>query len=399
MIYYANERVISDMKGVYITSYDLTNRSDGVSKKICSQIDCMRNKGIEIDIMDANSIPKGFRYKVLSMLSRILCTPFIVNELSAILANKIIKSELQYDFIYMRKGYCDSAQIESFRKIKSKVPNVKILVEIPTYPYDNEFSGRRKIIAIPRDKKFRAQYSIYVDRIVTYSDDKTIFGTKTINVHNGVDYRKNAARKNIPHEGVNLLAVAFFDSWHGYDRLIKGMANDAETVRANNIVLHLVGSGNVVEEYKRIVTDNKLEDNVKFYGKLHGADLDAVYNIADIGVDTLGRHRVGVHYNSTLKGKEYCAKGLPIISGVKTDLDDLHMDYYKRVPADETPISISEIIEFYHKIYDGRKLEEVINSIRLSSQEWFDFEKAFSPVIDYISESKKENDSDGFKDI
>lgn len=35
----------------------------------------------------------------------------------------------------------------------------------------------------------------------------------------------------------------------------------------------------------------------------------------------MGRHRSGVSFNSSLKGKEYCAKGLIIVSGVKTELD------------------------------------------------------------------------------
>jgi hypothetical protein len=51
------------------------------------------------------------------------------------------------------------------------------------------------------------------------------------------------------------------------------------------------------------------------------SSLNDIYNISDIAIDSLGRHRSNVMYNSTLKGKEYCAKGLPIVSGVKTEFD------------------------------------------------------------------------------
>lgn len=44
------------IKGVYLTSYNLKNEADGVSKKINYQIQSMTNKGLNVDILDLNSM-------------------------------------------------------------------------------------------------------------------------------------------------------------------------------------------------------------------------------------------------------------------------------------------------------------------------------------------------------
>lgn len=370
------------IKGIYLTGYNVQTKSDGVSKKILSQINCFNKNDIRIDIVDYSTIKHTPIFVFKEFISSLLGFSYGVTTLY----KRVIKecSLDEYDFIYIRRSNWDVRKYFYLKKIKKINPNIKILLEIPTFPYDLEFSGRRKILVYPLDRALRKKCAKCIDRIVTYSNDKEIFGVKTINIANAVDYSLVNQRKNQKHDDINLLAVALFADWHGYDRLIKGMANAIKLVKTNKIVLHLVGSGKVLDEYKNIVKKSGLENHVVFHGKLYGSELDDIYNISDIGIDTLGRHRVGVYYNSTLKGKEYCAKGLPIVSGVETDLDALNVNYYKRVPADDTLIDMNEIIDFYHEIYDGKNTEDVIEEIRSSSKKRFDYEVAFSPVIDYL---------------
>lgn len=370
-------------KGMYITSYDLKDKSDGVAKKIASQITCLKNTGCDVEIIDSNSMPSGMVHKCGKQFARVFSTPYIADQLYKQVASRDDLAQL--DFIYIRKGYSDMSQIYSLKSIKGANPSIKIMVEIPTYPYDQEFGGRRKLLAIPNDKKARNHYKEYVDRIITYSNDKEIFGVTTINIMNGIDYCRIRERTTVTHDGIHLLAVAFFDYWHGYDRLLKGMAKDIDLVRKHNVVFDLVGDGRAISNYKKIVSDYGLKDHVIFHGRMFGDALDDIYNYADIGIDTLGRHRVGIYYNSTLKGKEYCAKGIPILSGVKTDLDDMNINFYFRVPADESVISIKEVIDFYHSVYDGKTPEKVSEEIRKASKVKFDFSATFAPVVCYIT--------------
>lgn len=78
------------------------------------------------------------------------------------------------------------------------------------------------------------------------------------------------------------------------------------------------------------------------------------------------------------------AKGLPSISGVKTELDSMNeYEYYLRIPADDTPVDFNSVAEFYHKIYDnGRSVSEIAFEIRKYCETLFEFSKSFDPVIE-----------------
>lgn len=116
------------------------------------------------------------------------------------------------------------------------------------------------------------------------------------------------------------------------------------------IQFQLVGDGPVLKEYEQLVKKYQLEDKVTFHGRIAFSDLNRFYQTADIGIDSLARHRSGVFYNSSLKGKEYLAKGLPIISGVKTELDSENLSFYYKIPNDDTPLDIEKVIEWYDSL-------------------------------------------------
>ena len=342
------------MKGIYITSYDLKNNSDGVSKKINYQIDCMNRYGNDVKVFDANSefLHRNYWYSIRSVLARLIGDSYL---LTYLLKQISVSNELlEADYLYIRKDFCNRGQIRALIKIKKRNPKIKIIVEYPTFPYDAEVRGRRRYFVLPLDKHYRKKMKYCIDRAVTYSSDKELFSVKCINISNAIDYKKVSIKDSVEHDGINMIAVALFGTFHGYDRLIRAMGEQIQLVIDNNVKFHLVGDGYAINEYKRLVLKYNLEEYVLFYGRLYGTELDKVYSISDIAVDNLGRHRVGCFYNSSLKGKEYGAKGIPIISGVETELDKYNEDFYYRVSADEQPIDLKEIIAFYHHVYDGR---------------------------------------------
>lgn len=371
------------MKGLYITLENTKDTRSGVSKKIVSQVEMFSHNGVDMEIADANSI-------------RMYNTSVFADAIRAVFGNNginwhnlykyvIVKlSQNNYDLLYVRKSLLDRYGVDFFKLVKSKYPNIKIVFEIPTYPYDNEIRLSQRIM-LRNDKISRCHLNEFVDRIVTYSSDEEIFGVKTISISNGIDYTKYKMRTPILHEGINVIAVALFEKWHGYDRFLYGMYQQAELVKSSNIHLWLAGRGKILKKYKKEVANHGIQDYVHFLGEVHNEDLDNLYNIADIALDCMGRHRVGCYYNSSLKGKEYCAYGVPIISGVETELDHkFGFPYYLRVPADDTIISMNMIIDYYHKCYDNTAPSLLAEDIRNYSIKWFDFKIAFKPVIDYI---------------
>lgn len=96
-----------------------------------------------------------------------------------------------------------------------------------------------------------------------------------------------------------------------------------------------------------IIKQNALEPYVILYGNMHGNDLDQLFSKADMGIGSLGRHRSGITHIKTLKNREYAARGIPFVySEIDADFD--HCNYVLKVPANETPINIHELISFYH---------------------------------------------------
>ena len=237
------------------------------------------------------------------------------------------------------------------------------------------------------DKRVRCSLQGVVDRFVTYSKDKEIFGIPTIVIPNGINYQNVPIRKPLEHKGINVIAVALFEAWHGYDRFLDGMIKQKDTVTKYNINFYLAGKGRILASYRDKVEKNGLNKYVHFCGELRGKDLDDLYNIADIALDCMGRHRVGLYYNSSLKGKEYCAHGVPIISGIETELDSVDdFPYYMRVPADDTLIDMNDVVTYFSYCYQNKDINTVATTIRKKSKSRFDFIYAFKPVVDFVKQ-------------
>ena len=372
------------MKGLYITTYDANNAYSGVCKKITSQVSVFEHYGISMSLVDAGSIKKVSSSTLLNQLSSLFGrnNKPVWEQLFDVSNNLLLKDD--YEFIYIRKTLLDSFQVRCLRDIKNNHPNIKIIVEIPTYPYDNEIRLSQKL-ALRNDKRVRCSLQGVVDRFVTYSKDKEIFGIPTIVIPNGINYQNVPIRKPLEHKGINVIAVALFEAWHGYDRFLDGMIKQKDTVTKYNINFYLAGKGRILASYRDKVEKNGLNKYVHFCGELRGKDLDDLYNIADIALDCMGRHRVGLYYNSSLKGKEYCAHGVPIISGIETELDSVDdFPYYMRVPADDTLIDMNDVVTYFSCCYQNKDINTVVTTIRKKSKSRFDFIYAFKPVVDFV---------------
>jgi hypothetical protein len=292
-----------------------------------------------------------------------------------------------YDFVYIRKGaVLDTSVVKLVKKIKIRNPEIKILLEIPTFPYIDEFSKTIKWDIIYKEKRAVPQLAQYINRVITYSDDKEIFNIPCINISNAYEFQTPPVIAENQTNTLHIIAVASLQFYHGYDRMIKGLINYYKSLPKRAIKFTLVGDGPVLREYRKIVEDNNAEDYIKLVGRKTGVELENFYKEADIAIDSLGRHRSKIFYNSTLKGKEYLAKGLPIVSGVKTDLDEKGFPYYYRVPANDSLVNLSDIIKFYDKIKMNKSKQVIASEIFNYGKENFSFEAAFKPIINYIKE-------------
>lgn len=164
------------------------------------------------------------------------------------------------------------------------------------------------------------------------------------------------------------------------------MADYYKNDRDKKVILHFAGEGDELALYKRIVRENGLEEYVIFHGYLTGDALDEFYNEIDIGVCSLGCHRVGIYgCVSVLKSREYLAKGLPIVSSAQVDvLERSDFPYKLYVPQDESNISIERIVEFYESILQSKTEKMIAEEIREFAVENVDMKKMVGPVVGYL---------------
>ena len=350
----AEEFEIERMKKILFIIFHGFDPNNGISKKISYQVNALKQCGMEVHLcyMDENGTKK-----------RIIDENIIADYGSGLLSKILKRIDFSAISRYVKVNHIDLVYIRSnhnanpftIKMVKQmKKYGVKVVMEIPTYPYDSEYEAQGMSNQIFQDKLFRNNLAKQLDAIVTFSDYEQIFGQRTIRISNGIDFDsvKMKTTINDTSKELNLIGVAEIHRWHGFDRLIRGLADYYSKPKNYIVRFHVVGyffSAEIETEFKKIVIDNHMEDYVILYGKKHGEELDDLFDKCDFGIGSLGRHRVGIDKIKTLKNREYAARGIPFVYS-ETDSDFDQKPYVLKVPADETPIDINSIINFYRNM-------------------------------------------------
>lgn len=358
------------MKKVLFLIFHGFDPNNGISKKISYQVNALKQCGNDVHlcymdetgtkkrIIDDNIIAdygSGYLSKILKRIDFSAISNYVKNN--------------HIDIVYIRSNHnANPFTINMVKRMKKH--GAKVVMEIPTYPYDSEYEAQGISKQIIQDKVFRNQLAKQLDAIVTFSDYEQIFGQRTIRISNGIDFDsvKMKTTINDTSKELNLIGVAEIHRWHGFDRLIRGLAEYYSKPQNYIVRFHVVGyffSAEIENEFKNIISDNHMEDYVILYGKKHGEELDQIFDKCDFGVGSLGRHRVGIDKIKTLKNREYAARGIPFIYS-ETDSDFDTKPYVLKAPADETAIDIDSIVSFYKRL--SMSPEEIRNSI--SSLSW-----------------------------
>lgn len=335
---------------IYLTMHETKkNSSAGVSKKIFSQISAMRNNGFQVylaSVEDNYFVIRDMENEVIIGKSRI----FFHKNIEKAKLFKLVLDFIKYfsiDLIYTRLFFSSYVTINFFKAIKKT--NIKLFIEIPTYPYDNEARGFLVKILNCVDKIYRNQYKYLVDKIITYSSDKKIFGVPCINISNGIDVSEISTHFNKKDNEINLISVSAICYWHGLDRIIHSLSNFYKKPQSLIVKLIIVGPLNAeAKKLQELVSSLGIAEHITFTGSLSGEKLNNVYNKSHIGIGSLGRHRSGIYQLSSLKNREYCAKGLPMIYS-ENDIDFDNMDFTYKVLADENIFDLLDIINWYQK--------------------------------------------------
>lgn len=328
------------------------NETNGISKKIRNQVKAFNECGLDMRIFYYDISPNGKRsWMVDDEIVKNLGYGFTAKLRKRCSYKAIYDYILRENikFVYIRSNHnANPFTIRLVRKIKSY--GAKVVMEIPTYPYDQEYTSKPMKLKLLVDRIFRYSLAKHLDSIITFSNEKYIFGKSTIRISNGIDFKTIPLKKQINDTTIemHLLGVAEIHYWHGYDRLISGLANYYQNNPGYKVYFHIIGP--IVGEREKqeilpIIHENRLESYVKLYGPLHGLALDECFEQADFAIGSLGRHRSGITDIKTLKNREYAARGIAFAYS-ETDEDFDNMYYVWKVPPDDSPIDIQKLINF-----------------------------------------------------
>lgn len=366
------------MKILFLIYHGFSEHS-GISKKIRYQVKGLLQNGHEVHLCYYDRGKNGHWQRMIDVYSpqtsdieplTICLSDFDTGKMAG------LRQRISYRAIY---DYCVDQKIEMVysRCFMNANPwlnyffyllrkaGVKAVMEIPTYPYDQEFEGFSRIerLQLRIDQLFRKGLARQLEAIVTFTNQKQIFGQRTINISNGVDLDSIPLHEPLTmnHE-LHLIGVAEVHYWHGYDRLIAGLGEYYHDVRRKmvdgiDVFFHIVGGVWKSEMYddehapgfSELMKKYDIEDQVILHGQLFGNELNTVFDQCSFAVGSLARHRTGISDIKTLKNREYASRGLPFVYS-ETDSDFDQQPYVLKVPADDSPVDITRIVEFVEQL-------------------------------------------------
>lgn len=365
-------------KGYYI--HFGSRRSIGVSKKIDWQLKEF-GKYYEMEEIDIDYVPRTIVQRVLGLFP----TASISREYE-----KALEKINNPRFLYVRRTVCDRDYLMFWKEIKRRFPECKIIIEIFTYPYDrDDFAKWNAWPFLLKELIYRPKLKKYIDRFVTYSSDTEIFGIPAIVTTNGiiVDDVRELAGACIP-KTIRMIGVAYMQRQHGYERIIRGLAEYYKNPGEYKITASFVGDGPEKEMYQKLAYDNGLSDVVSFYPTTSGAALDDLYDKADISLAAFGMYKVGYHESiGAIKTRECLAKGIPMASGSPvTNVED-GFKYLEIFENDNSPIDMKRIISFYENVYSDEKSRDAISGeLREYARNHVAMDVVMKPIIDFIEE-------------
>lgn len=341
-------------------TYIIKDQYDGIYKKVVSQFNSFnkysdnchiglycKTSDDQIAYSYNNFAKTKFSGSIFGKLTKLLCHRHIYKY--------IIDDEP--DLVYIRHNNLFTySYIRMLKRLFKR--GIKIIIEIPTFPYDGEYETSNLINSIINkiDVSYRNKIKNYVYRIVTFSDLDEIWGVKTIKISNAVDFDKipikNYHQKNINKSTINLIGVASLNFWHGYDRILTGIKECIDKNIPCNIHFDIVGGKPGQPYLQELINYTKkynLTKYVTFHFEKSGDELNILFDKSDIAVGCLGCHRKNINNLKSLKNIEYAARGVPFIySELNSDFDD--KSYIMKVPPDESPIDILSIVDFYKRV-------------------------------------------------
>ena len=364
------------MKILFLVYHGFSDHS-GISKKIHYQVKGLKENGHDVRLCYYDFAPNGHSCRfvddqVIKDYGKGKWAGFRQRMDYGCILDYCRREKIE--FVYARCFMNANPFLVRFFK-QLKCAGIKAVTEIPTYPYDKEFTGSsdwNMKIDLCLDKLYRCKLYRQQNAVVTFSDAEEIFGQRTIRISNGVDFDSIPLHQPSTiydqSSAIHLIGVAEVHFWHGFDRLIAGIGEYYKQGGKREVYFHIVGGVHPdymhdlpqAPGFQPLIDKYGIADKIIFHGTLFGSELDEVFNQCQFAIGSLARHRSGIAVIKTLKNREYATRGIPFIYS-EQDSDFDQQPYVLKAPADESPIDIQQIIDFIDHF--SKKPEEIRKTV------------------------------------
>lgn len=340
------------MKINYIVPYGSYDGSEctlsGIQNKINSQIACLEKLGCDItrnDLVLSLKSPIGYIKSLFQVKSKFESILNTTGSGDVIYIRNIFPYTVYYSLIKMQHKQKIVFEIQDIARTTSKIKLSYTL-------FKNFQNLSLTILDILFGKKIIAKSDGVV--AVTKEIGNYYYNTSKnkpviLTLGNGINTDSYQLKRLVEYDKheLHVIMVAGVCFWHGVDRFIRGMH---EYTGDTSIILHVVGDGPALSDLRSLTDELNLKNNVIFHGFKSGKDLDDMFDISHIALDALAGFRKGLTESSSLKSREYCARGIPFIRTDKDPDISEKWEYIQMVPADESPIDMNTVISFADKV-------------------------------------------------
>lgn len=292
---------------------------------------------------------------------------------------KAIKG-IKFDSIYMRSKIVGYTAVNTFKRYKEQ--GGKLIVEIPSYNSKEQILSFFRIVVQKLLSFWQKKLPQYVDlyTVIGADDLKEYKGRPAICISNGVCVENFPIHRHKANGELHILALASMRKWHGYDRLIRGLAGYKGEKTVHIEMVGSDGDGSLYN-WQKLAEDLGVSQFVHFRGGLYSEALTDIINCCDIAVATLGLHRNNNTTGSVLKAREYCARGIPFVyayedSGLKGD-----EQFVLKIEGNDNPVDMEKLVAWANELEDK---ETVAEEMRAFAQENMSWEAQLSRSFNFV---------------
>jgi hypothetical protein len=194
------------MRGVFIYYRKIEkSKLTGIDKKVLCQIDNFKNNKLECKLVEMTTARKN-KFKIIKN-----ALAFRLPYGNAYPTWEYIRDFDNIDFLYFRRPSAYTVHmINTLTEIKQKNPGIKIIMEIPTYPYDKELMLNAKSYPLfIKDVYNREKLKAVIDRIALISGEEhtEVFGIPVLRLYNGINLKSIRVKSAEGNNTIDLCAV------------------------------------------------------------------------------------------------------------------------------------------------------------------------------------------------